>query len=125
VIDYLQHCLPRREKRANQARRERSSGSNGPRLAAERDDNEHQYVKSWAGWSARYIPDSLLREAATRLQDRFLFGSDYPFITPQRWMRDFETVKIEFKPEVREKLLWRNGQKLLAHTPVGSMHFSS
>src|SRR5215472_16803566 len=54
-----------------------------------------------SGWSPRYIPDSLLREAATRLQDRFLFGSDYPFITPQRWMKDFEAVKIEFKPEVR------------------------
>src|SRR5205823_3725479 len=24
-----------------------------------------------------------------------------------------------------EKLLWRNGQKLLAHTAVGHMHFSS
>jgi uncharacterized protein len=67
----------------------------------------------------------LLREAATRLQDRFLFGSDYPFIKPQRWMKDFEAVKIEFKPEVSEKLLWRNGQRLLAHTAVRQMHFSS
>ena len=78
-----------------------------------------------SGWSPKYIPESLLREAATRLQDRFLFGSDYPFITPQRWMKDFEAVKIEFKPEVREKLFWRNGQKLLANTVVGKMHFSS
>ena len=78
-----------------------------------------------AGWSPKYIPESLLREAATRLQDRFLFGSDYPFITPQRWLQDFEAIKIEFKPEVREKLLWRNGQKLLANTEVGKMHFSS
>src|SRR6266568_3727425 len=78
-----------------------------------------------SGWSPRYIPESLLREAATRLQDRFLFGSDYPFITPQRWLKDFEVVKIEFKPEVREKILWRNAHKLLAHTPVGQMHFSS
>ncbi len=38
-------------------------------------------------------------------------------------MKDFEAVKIEFKPEVREKLLWRNGQKLLAHTTVAHMHF--
>ena len=82
-------------------------------------------IKSWAGWSPRYIPDSLLREAATRLQDRFLFGSDYPFITPQRWMKDFEAVKIEFKPEVREKILWKNGQALLARTAVGQMTFSS
>src|SRR6266568_523887 len=59
-----------------------------------------------SGWSPKYTPETLLREAATRL-------------------KDFEAVKIEFKPEVREKLLWRNGQKLLAHTAVGSMHFSS
>jgi predicted TIM-barrel fold metal-dependent hydrolase len=66
----------------------------------------------------------LLREAATRLQDRFLFGSDYPFITPQRWMKDFEAIKIEFKPAVREKLLWKNAQKLLAHTNVGKITFT-
>jgi predicted TIM-barrel fold metal-dependent hydrolase len=78
-----------------------------------------------SGWSPKYTPESLLREAATRLQDRFLFGSDYPFITPQRWLKDFESVKIDFKPEVKEKLFWRNGQKLLAHSPVGQMQFSS
>ena len=78
-----------------------------------------------AGWSPRYIPESLLREAATRLQDRFLFGSDYPFITPQRWLKDFEAVKIEFKPEVREKLFWKNGQKLLRQTVVANMQFTS
>ena len=63
------------------------------------------------------------RIAATRLQDRFLFGSDYPFITPQRWLKDFDALTY-FKPEVREKLLWKNGQKLLAHTAVGKMEFS-
>jgi uncharacterized protein len=40
-------------------------------------------------------------------------------------MKDFEAVKIEFKPEVKEKIMWRNGQKLLAHTAVGQMQFSS
>jgi len=108
-----------------QARRDCNSTSNELKAVAERNDIEHQYVKSWVGWSPRYTPEALLREAATRLQDRFLFGSDYPFITPQRWMKDFEAVKIEFKPEVREMLLWRNAQKLLANTAVGQMHFSS
>ncbi len=124
MVDYLQHHPPCRWRLANQARRERSSASKGPRLAAERDGIEPQYVKSVAGWSPRYVPDSLLREAATRLQDRFLFGSDYPFITPQRWLKDFDALDY-FKPEVREKILWRNAQKLLAHTAVGQMHFSS
>jgi hypothetical protein len=33
-------------------------------------------------------------------------------------------IPWEFKPEAREKILWRNAQKLLAHTAVGQMHFS-
>ena len=77
-----------------------------------------------AGWSPKYAPETLLREAATRLQDRFLFGSDYPFITPQRWMKDFEALDY-FKPEVCEKVLWKNAQKLLKHTSIGQMSFSS
>jgi hypothetical protein len=40
-------------------------------------------------------------------------------------MKDFEAVKIEFKPEVREKLLWKNAQELLKHTSVGQMRFST
>jgi uncharacterized protein len=100
-----------------------SSASNGRRLAAQRGGIEHQYVKSVAGWSPKYIPESLLREAATRMQDRFLFGSDYPFITPQRWMKDFDALDY-FKPEVRQKILWKNGQKLLAHTTIGNMEFA-
>ena len=35
-----------------------------------------------SGWSPKYTPEALLREAATRLQDRFLFGSDYPILRP-------------------------------------------
>ena len=30
----------------------------------------------------------------------------------------------DFKPEVREKLLWKNGQKLLAHSAIGKMKFA-
>ena len=77
-----------------------------------------------SGWSPKYIPESLLTEAATRLQDRFLFGSDYPFITPQRWLKDFEPLTY-FTPQVREKLLWKNAQKLLAHTSVSRLQFSA
>jgi len=44
--------------------------------------------------------------------------------TRLRWMKDFEAIKIEFKPDVRQRLLWRNAQHLLAHTAVGHMHFS-
>jgi predicted TIM-barrel fold metal-dependent hydrolase len=51
-------------------------------------------------------------EARTRLQDRVLFGSDYPFILPQRWLADFDALE-GFKPEVRQKILYDNAARIL------------
>jgi predicted TIM-barrel fold metal-dependent hydrolase len=45
------------------------------------------------------------------LQDKALFGSDYPVLQPDRWLRDFET--LEHKPEVRQKKLLDNAKKVL------------
>ncbi len=64
-----------------------------------------------SGWSPKYFPPSLIRYANTLLQDRVLFGSDYPFLTPERWISDFETAG--FKPEVRQKILLDNAKRLL------------
>jgi predicted TIM-barrel fold metal-dependent hydrolase len=35
------------------------------------------------------------------LQDKVLFGSDYPVLMPERWLSDVE--KLDLKPEVRQK----------------------
>jgi hypothetical protein len=40
-----------------------------------------------------------------------LFGSDWPVITPDRWLADFE--KIDIKPQVRPLILKDNAVKLL------------
>ena len=40
-----------------------------------------------------------------------LFGTDYPFITPDRWLADFE--KLDIKPEVRPLILKENAMRLL------------
>jgi predicted TIM-barrel fold metal-dependent hydrolase len=45
------------------------------------------------------------------LKDRVLFGSDYPMITPDRWLRDFE--QADFKDEVRPLILKENAARLL------------
>jgi uncharacterized protein len=75
-----------------------------------------------SGWSPRYIPPALLKEAAGRLNHKFLFGSDYPFIMPERWLADFDKLD-GWTPEARSNLLWRTGQQLLAHTAVAGMTF--
>ncbi len=64
-----------------------------------------------SGWSPKYFSPSLIRYANTLLQDRVLFGSDYPFLTPERWIADAE--KVGFKPEVMEKILLQNAKRLL------------
>ena len=55
--------------------------------------------------------DSVVRHANTLLQDKMLFGTDYPVISPGRWIRDLETLNL--KPDVVDKLLYRNAQRLL------------
>ncbi|MSP78946.1 MAG: amidohydrolase [Dehalococcoidia bacterium] len=64
-----------------------------------------------SGWSPRYIPEQLIREAGSRLQDKVLFGSDYPFITPERWLKDFENIPI--KEDARPKILLENARRVL------------
>ena len=55
-----------------------------------------------------------MRYANTLLQDKVLFGSDFPLITPDRWLRDFDALDI--KPEVRPKILKGNAARLLGLT---------
>src|SRR5579862_3027552 len=64
-----------------------------------------------SGWSPKYFPANLIQYTNTLLKDRILFGSDYPVITPDRWLADFEQIAI--KPEVRPLILKENAIKLL------------
>lgn len=64
-----------------------------------------------SGWAPRYFPEQHVRHADTLLQDRVLFGSDWPVITPERWLTEFEDLPI--RPEVRQKILLENARTLL------------
>ncbi len=64
-----------------------------------------------SGWSPKYFSDSLKREIGGRLQDKMLYGSDYPEIQPQRWLNDFEA--LEYSPEVMDKVLYQNAIRVL------------
>jgi uncharacterized protein len=64
-----------------------------------------------SGWSPKYFPANLVQYANTLLKDRVLFGSDYPVLTPDRWLKDFAHLSI--KPDVRPKILKDNAVKLL------------
>jgi len=64
-----------------------------------------------SGWSPKYFPPQLVQYANTLLKDRILFGSDFPLITPDRWMKDF--AEAGFKPEVHPLILKENAVRLL------------
>lgn len=64
-----------------------------------------------SGWSPKYFPPQLIHYANTQLKRKMLFGTDYPLITPERWLADFEAIDI--RPEVRPLILKDNAVRLL------------
>jgi len=64
-----------------------------------------------SGWSPKYFPPQLVRYANTLLREKVLFGSDFPLLTPDRWLADFDTLDI--KPEVRPLIVKENAVRLL------------
>ena len=73
--------------------------------------HKRQVYIDLSGWSPKYFPEQLVRYANTLLSDRVLFGSDYPMITPDRWLADFE--QAGFRDEVKPLVLKRNAARLL------------
>ena len=66
-----------------------------------------------SGWSPKYFSPTLIQYANTLLKNKVLFGSDYPLITPDRWLGDFQ--KIAIRDEVRPLILKENAANLLLH----------
>ena len=64
-----------------------------------------------SGWSPKYFPPQLVQYANTQLREKVLFGSDFPLITPDRWLADFE--QAPFRDEVRPLILKENAVRLL------------
>ncbi len=64
-----------------------------------------------SGWSPKYFPPNLVQYANTLLRQRVLFGSDYPVLNPDRWIKDFEQLAI--KPEVRPLIMKENAIRML------------
>ena len=67
-----------------------------------------------SGWSPKYFPPQLVQYANSLLQDKVLFGSDFPLITPDRWIADF--AQLDIKPHVRPKIMKSNAARLFGFT---------
>ncbi len=64
-----------------------------------------------SGWAPKFIPEALIRETNTRLKDKVMFGSDFPYLSPDRWLREFELLDI--RDNVRPKVLLENAKRVL------------
>jgi predicted TIM-barrel fold metal-dependent hydrolase len=64
-----------------------------------------------SGWRPKFIPESIKKQIHNRLQDKVMFGSDYP-----GWGIDQCLVELEmegFKPNVLEKMFVKNATRVL------------
>ena len=64
-----------------------------------------------SGWSPKYFSPQLVRALGRQLRTKALFGTDHPYITLERWRRDFETLDID--PEVLPMILKGNALRVL------------
>ena len=77
--------------------------------------HKHNTWIDLSGWSPKYFPTELVRYANSILKRRVLFGTDYPMLTPDRWLRDFEGTDL--KPDVIPGILKDNAARLLGLRP--------
>ena len=73
--------------------------------------HKHNTWIDLSGWSPKYFPESLVRAANSYLRGRVLFGSDFPLLTPDRWIAD--AAKTALKPEALPGIMRDNAARLL------------
>ncbi|MFF5792502.1 amidohydrolase family protein [Paeniglutamicibacter sp. NPDC012692] len=67
-----------------------------------------------SGWSPKYFPASLVKMSNNVLSTKVLFGTDYPLITPEKWLGAF--AELPLKDEVRPLILKDNAARVLGLT---------
>jgi predicted TIM-barrel fold metal-dependent hydrolase len=63
-----------------------------------------------SGYLAEQLPELFRRAISGRLQDKALFGTDYPYVDLERALASFD--KIGFRDPVKEKIMRENARNL-------------
>lgn len=63
-----------------------------------------------SGYLAEQLPEVFLKAIGGRLQDKALFGTDFPYVDLEKALVSFD--KVGFKQAAREKILFANAQAL-------------
>ena len=64
-----------------------------------------------SGWAPRRIPAEVIRELRGRLSGQFLWGSDYPFIAPERCLSELD--ELDLPAAVMRAVLHDNATRVL------------
>jgi len=64
-----------------------------------------------SGWSPKYFQPLLVTYMTKMIPEKFMFGTDYPMLSPRRWLDDFEGLNVN--SDVRRMVLSENARKLL------------
>jgi predicted TIM-barrel fold metal-dependent hydrolase len=64
-----------------------------------------------SGWAPRRIPAEVIGELRGRLAGQFVWGSDFPFITPERCLAEFADLGLP--ADVADQVLRRNAARIL------------
>lgn len=67
-----------------------------------------------SGWTPKRFPPQLVLHMKGPLKKQVMFGSDFPLITPDRWIEDFRTLGID--EEIERMILKDNAATLLQIT---------
>jgi len=62
------------------------------------------------GWAPKHVPQEIKREIRGRLQDKYMFASDYPFFPYERLFSEWESEG--FPPQILEKMYYKNAQRI-------------
>ena len=64
-----------------------------------------------SGWAPKYFPGNLKTDIRGRLQDKIMFGSDYPSMPYARILKEWQ--ELGYKDEVMEKIFHGNAERIL------------
>jgi uncharacterized protein len=67
-----------------------------------------------SGWAPRRIPDVVIQEMRGRLSGQYLWGSDYPFLAPERCLEEFTALGLP--SDVETAVLRYNAERILGLT---------
>ncbi len=63
-----------------------------------------------SGWAPKYLPEEVVKYLNSVIPEKFLFGSDFPLLKPDRWLTEFSALPV--KEEVRRMVLYENACRI-------------